>query len=114
MSRNTPPRKTPKGYDGIRPTNHYLHDLLPSALRQVNFSYGERPDLILASWKELIGPQMREMAQATSFVDGILTVVVSNSSLYSLLRQYERGRLLKKMREQFPQTTIKNIYFRMG
>ena len=54
------------------------------------------------------------MTEAVSFIEGNLTVKVGNSSLYSLLCQYERPCLLKKLRERFPKTSIKNLTFRIG
>lgn len=74
--------------------------------------YDDRPDLILASWAEIIGPTFAPMTEAISFYDGILTVKVKNSTLYSLLSQHEKNRLLKNLREKFPRTQIKTLHFR--
>jgi predicted nucleic acid-binding Zn ribbon protein len=107
-------RRTPKNYQGTASTNHHLQDLLPTVLSRVGEAYKERPDLVLAAWKQVVGPQLAPMTEAVSFVDGVLLVKVKNSSLYGLLRQYERPKLLKKLRERFPQTRILNIIFRAG
>lgn len=107
-------RRTPKNYQGIAPTSHHLQDILPAVLGKVGEAYKERPDLIMAAWNQVIGPQLAGMTEPVSFVDGVLVVRVKNSSLYALMRQYERPKLVRKLRERFPQTLIKNIIFRAG
>jgi hypothetical protein len=103
-----------QGYEGTETTSQEIADLLPRFLGQLGAAHHERPDLILAAWPQVIGAKLSPMAKAVSFVDGILLVKVSNSTLYSLLSQHERGRLLKSLREKFPTALIKNISFRLG
>jgi hypothetical protein len=95
-------------------TNKQLKDLLPKVLGNIGAVYRDRPDLILAAWPQIIGEKLASMAQAISFEKGILVVKVRNSTLYSLLSQHERGRLLKSLRGKFPSVEIKNIHFRIG
>lgn len=97
-----------------RLTNKHLKDLLPKALGAIGALHRDRPDLVLAFWPQLIGEKLAPMTKALSFNEGVLHVKVSNSTLYSLLSQHERGRLLKGLRETFPNIEIKNIHFRMG
>ncbi len=112
MSRHT--RRTPRGYDGSGLTAHHIRDLLPSLLHGIGESHQNRGDLILAAWPEIIGRQLSPMTQAIAFDDGFLTVKVKNSTLYSLLSQHEKPKILKSLRSKFPQTFIKNIIFRIG
>lgn len=107
-------RRTPKNYDGSAVTTHRVSDLLPRTLSRLSGVYQNQPQLILAAWAALIGPQLAPMAQAVGFSEGVLQVKVSNSPLYSLLSQQERPRLLAQLRAQFPQVAIKNITFRIG
>lgn len=95
-------------------TNKKLSDLLPKVLGEIGALHRDRPDLILASWPHIIGEKLASMTKAVCFENGVLTVKVSNSTLYSLLSQHERGRLLKCLREKFPSVGIKNIHFRIG
>lgn len=95
-------------------TNKQVALLLPKLLANLGKRCQDRPDLILASWPEVIGEKLAPMAQAVSFNEGVLTVRVKNSSLYSLLIQHEKTGLLKKLREKFPAAAIRNIIFRMG
>ena len=74
----------------------------------------DRPDLIVSAWQEIIGEKFAPMAKAIGFENGILTVKVSNSTLYSLLAQHEKKRLLQMLRKKFPSIEIKTIHFRIG
>ena len=91
-----------------------MADLLPAVLAKIGGSYQQRGDLVLAAWPTIIGPKLATMAQAVSFVDGVLCVKVKNSTLLSVLSQHERQRLLNMLRGKFPDIEIKNIYFRIG
>lgn len=103
------PRRTPTEL-----TSHHLSDLLPGLLRQIGLSVEEQSELILAAWPGIVGPKLAEMTRAASFRAGVLYVSVSHSTLYSLLQQRERPRLLQSLREKFPRTQIHNIVFRIG
>lgn len=95
-------------------TSKSLKSLLPSVLRAIGKRHDERPDLILAAWPSLIGSRLAYMTNAVSFVDGVLTIKVRNSSLLSLLTQHERPRLLKELRSKFPNAKVRNIRFFIG
>lgn len=106
--------RTPRNYDGIKPTGKLLGDLLPKVFSDIGDTYNKRGDLILAAWPEIIGEKLAPMTAAVAFEGGVLTVKVKNSTLYSLLSTHEKGRLLKALKEKFPKSTIRNIVFRMG
>jgi hypothetical protein len=95
-------------------TNKHLKDLLPSILKKIEGQKKERPDLILAGWNQIIEEKWRPMTQAVSFEKGVLMVKVKNASLYSVLVQQEKTKLLRKMQEKFPEAELKNIVFRIG
>ena len=107
-------RRTPRGYNGPGLTSHKLNKLLPLVLCSIGEVYKERGDLILAAWPEIIGERLAAMTQAVSFNSGVLFVRVRNSTLYSLLNQHDKPRILKSLRDKFPNTYIKSIVFRMG
>lgn len=96
------------------PTSKHLRQLLPSIMKEINRVHARRPDLILAAWPSLVGDRIASMSFADSFVEGILTIKVRNSSLLSLLVQHERPRLLRELRRKFPDATIRNIRFCIG
>lgn len=114
MAKKSSDNRVPYGYDGIESTNRDMRTLLPRLLGQIGEMHRERPDLILASWPEIIGSKLAPMTKAISFEAGILYIKVNNSTLYSLLSQHERGRLLKCLRDRFPAVEFKNIVFRLG
>lgn len=107
-------KRHPRHYDGPLPTTRDLRQLLPHFLEEVGRKVEVRPDLVIAGWPQVIGPQLAPMTQAIAFTDGILTVKVNNSTLYSLLIQNDKPRLIKNLRDKFPNTLIKTIHFRLG
>lgn len=111
---NSKYKRTPKDYNGTALTTHRVNDVLPFVLKKLQQVYCHRPDLILASWPEIIGPKLAPMTQVVSFIDGILLVKVRNSTLYSLLNQNDKSRILMRLREKFPDVAIKGITFRIG
>lgn len=106
--------RKPKNYDGPGVTTRQISDLLSNALLKIGHTYKARPDLVLASWKEVVGSTFAPMTEAVSFEEGVLHVKVKNSTLYSLLNQNDRPRLLSILRKKFPTVLIKTIVFRMG
>lgn len=98
----------------IRKTNKELKSLLPSVMKQISSRQQSRPDVILAAWPTLIGEHLGPMTKAVSFVDGVLTIKVRNSSLLSLLVQHERPRLLRELRGKFPNAKLRGIRFIIG
>ena len=107
-------RRTPRNYDGSKTTTHHVNELLSLVLAGISEAYQERPDLILASWPEIIGQQLASMTHAVSFYEGVLVVKVKNSTLHSLLSQNDKSRILARLREKFPKVSIRNIVFRIG
>lgn len=89
-------------------------DLLGKVLGQIQEKFQDRPDLILAAWPQIVGPQIAQMTRAVSFDKGIFLVHVKTSTLYALLHQREKGRLLKMLRTQFPQAKIQDLIFKLG
>lgn len=95
-------------------TSKTLQNLLPEFLKKVNKNCHQRHDLIPLAWPAIIGEKLAPMTQAESFKEGVLYVRVSNSTLLSILSHRERKMLLKKLKEKFPKTDIKEIRFRLG
>lgn len=106
--------RTPYNYDGTRTTSRPVGELLASELSKLGEVYEGRHDLLLAAWPEIIGPQLSMMTQAVSFVGGILTVKVRNSTLHSLLSRHDKSKILTAIKHKFPKANIRNIVFRIG
>lgn len=107
-------QRTPRDYDGVKSTSHRMGDVLGGVLLEISDGFRDRPDLVLAAWPSLVGEKLAPMTQALSFNEGVLVVKVMNSTLYSLLCQKERGRLLGALKKQFPNIEIRALQFRMG
>ncbi len=107
-------KRTPRNYDQVDPTNKEVSYLLQEWMAKASRTFQDRPDLVLLSWPEVIGEKLAPMTTAVSFVEGVLTVRVRNSSLYGLLVQHERNRLLSVLQQKFPGVKIRNIVFRLG
>lgn len=97
-----------------KPTTKRICDLLPHLLKEIKGKRLERPDLVLMAWPELVGKRLADKTEAVSFFNGILTVTVKNSTLLNLLSTHEKPRLIKKIKDKFPECTLKNIVFRIG
>ncbi|MBA3957086.1 MAG: DUF721 domain-containing protein [Parachlamydiaceae bacterium] len=106
--------RTPRYYEGTIPPIHHASALSLSVLGDIQEMYQERPDLIMGAWPEVIGPQLAPMTRALSFQEGILIVLVKNSTLHSLLSQRDRVKILASLRQKFPKVAIKSIVFRIG
>ena len=111
-SSNRPSHYRGKGQLTTAASSHHIQELLPAFLEHLGKIYHNRPDLVMAAWPEVIGKELAPMTEAVSFVDGILTVKVPNSTLYSLLSQQDKPRILKNLRDKFAGTVIKTIHFR--
>ncbi len=107
-------KRTPKNYDGIATPARTIKELLPEMLGQIQKNHIEPGENILSAWPSIIGPNLAKMTEAISFVDGVLTVKVKSSTLYSLLSLHEKPHLLRKLQESFPKTQVRNIFFRIG
>jgi len=104
-------KRTPRHYKGTQPTSKNLAELLPEALQAIRQKAGEPTEEIFAYWPTLLGEKMAPLTEPVSYVDGVLTVKVKSSTLYSLLSVHERPRLLRELKEKF---SIRNIRFRVG
>ncbi|QLH34886.1 MAG: DUF721 domain-containing protein [Parachlamydiaceae bacterium] len=88
--------------------------MLSDVLVKIRETQQDRPDLVLAAWPEVIGPQLSTMTQAVSFSEGVLLVKVKNSTLHSLLSQHDKGKIIAGLKARFPRLQIENILFRIG
>lgn len=107
-------RRTPKNYDGTAVTAHRMDHILNEMFLNISDKYQDRPDLILTAWPSVVGDKIAPMTEAVSFQEGVLLVKVKNSTLYSLLCQKERGRLMGALKKKFPKVELRALHFKMG
>lgn len=95
-------------------TTKSVSKLCADFLTKVTKLCDQRIDLMLLAWPEIIGEKLAPMTRVARFHEGVLYVNVSSSSLLSILTYKEKRVLLKKLKEKFPKTDIKDIRFRIG
>ncbi|HSX25868.1 MAG TPA: DUF721 domain-containing protein [Chlamydiales bacterium] len=103
--------RTPRNYHGIFSPIKRISDLLPEVVGEIGQKMSDPREEIFKFWFELIGEKMGPLTEPVSFEDGVLTVKVKSSTLYGLLCQHEKPRLLQRLKEKF---SIRNIIFRVG
>lgn len=95
-------------------TSHKLSDLLLAYIANVGKKCNAQPLLVLQAWPQVIG-QFASMTRATRFIEGVLHVSVSNSTLLSLLSTpKDKARLVHELMQKVPGVQIKSIVFRIG
>ena len=107
-------RRTPKNYDGNEPTGKQISQLLPSVLSAISKKCDDNPQQILSAWRSIVGERIGEMSRAVSYDVGILKVHVGNSTLYSLLVEHEKERLVVAFKKRFPKVAFRDIFFKIG
>jgi hypothetical protein len=103
--------RTPKNFDGTAPTGKSLASLLNELKKEIGAKTGFQGEEIFAFWPEAIGEKMAPFTEPVSYIDGVLTVKVKSATLYGLLCQHERPRLLKRLQEKF---SVRSLVFRIG
>ncbi|MGB7979023.1 MAG: DUF721 domain-containing protein [Chlamydiales bacterium] len=103
--------RTPRNYFGTQNPVKKMAELLPEMLSDLGRKAQDPKEEIYRFWHELIGEKMAPFTEPVSFRDGVLTVKVKSSTLYSLLVAHERPRLLARLQEKF---SIRNLVFRVG
>lgn len=103
--------RTPRNYSGTQSPVKKMADLLPELMSDLGHKVKDPREEIFLFWQDLMGEKMALLTEPVSFVDGVLTVKVKSSTLYSLLVTHERPRLLGRLQEKF---SIRNLIFRVG
>jgi len=107
-------KRTPKNYDGNEPTGRQICELLPGILSKLTTKCDDKPHQILSAWPDIVGERIGKMSKAVSYNSGILRVHVKNSTLYSLLVEHEKTRLIATFKERFPKVRFLDIFFKIG
>ncbi len=107
-------KRTPKNYNGIEFPGKKIGLLLPEILQKIGATKGVDRDRVFTAWSELLSKKMASYTKPVSFKDGILRVSVFSSTLYSLLSQHEKPRLLKALQDRYPKILIRDIVFRIS
>ena len=103
--------RTKRNFDGTLPTGKKISDLLPQILVDIGSRTGDEKEAVFQLWFALIGEKMAPFTQPLFLKNGVLTIKVKSATLYALLCQHEKTRLLKAMQAKFQ---VKDIVFRIG
>lgn len=98
-------------FDPTIPTGKKISDLLPDVLAKIGARQGDQREAIFSFWCLLLGEKMAPLTEFVSLQNGVLTIKVKSATLYALLCQHEKARLLKELKAKFQ---INNIVFRIG
>ena len=104
----------PKNYNGKMPTSRHIKHLLPSILTGISNKLEDNPIQISTIWQEIVGDKIARLTEVIELNNGVLKVKVDNSTLYSLLVEHEKQRLLKVLQKRLPKLRIKILLFRIG
>jgi hypothetical protein len=88
--------------------------LLKDLLSAIGKQTGHQGHDIVLAWEGILGSKFASLTKAVGVQDGVLTVKVKSSTLYSLLHQHEKSRLLARLQELFPKAGLRDIEFRVG
>ena len=107
-------KRIPYGYDGPLPTGRSIQRLLPKMMEKIGATHKQQPNVVLEMFQEILGIEKSQIAVAKSYSDGVLLVLVKNSTFLSVLHTHEKGRILSALRKKCPNHRLDNIVFRMG
>jgi len=107
-------KRTPKNYDGIESPDKEIKNVLPSLLKNISKRWEPDSKVVFQGWYRLIGKELASYTKPVHFEDGVLTIKVKSSTLYSLLHQREKPRLLRELSEHLPKAKIRDLVFRIG
>ncbi len=88
-----------------------IKNLLKDIFEDIQNRTKNNLDEIIKKWPSIIGSQLSPMTKIISFNKNVLKISVNNSTLYGLLSQYEKQRLLNILKKEFPKYNIKTIRF---
>lgn len=95
-------------------TTKNLTDVLRSVLKDISCSYNNYLETFIKEWPKIIGEDYAFMTQVVGYKQGVLTIKVKNSSLYSLLYHHKKQDILKQIQKNYPKWCVKNIIFRIS
>ena len=103
--------RTRRNFDGTLPTGKKISDLLPGILSALERQTVDEKQAVSQLWFTLMGEKMAPFTQVVSLKNGVLTIKVKSATLYALLCQHEKVRLLKSIQAKFQ---VRELIFRIG
>lgn len=94
--------RTPKNYKGSEVTTKSLGSLCKHFLQKCtkeNFSTKEE---VFKAWSDIMGERLGKLTQVVSLKNGLLTIKVQSSVLYSMLSAQDCSHIIAKLQEKIP------------
>jgi len=107
-------KRTARNHIGKNRPHKDMSQVLPFVLTKIEKKVFSSDKMVESLWKQVIGEKIFPMTKVLFFEDGVLHVSVKTHTLYSLLVQHERVRLIKLYQKKFPHANLKDIRFKIG
>ncbi len=103
--------RTKRYFDGTGVTGKKISELLPEILGGLAPKGTDEREALWRLWMDLLGEKMGTLTQIVSWKNRVLTIKVKSATLYALLAQREKGRLLQEIQKKF---AVQELVFRVG
>ena len=108
-------KKPPEPRDSLPPMGEIpsIADLLPKliALRGIGRIRGDRQ--LSDAWKAVCPEEVASGSRPASIRNGVLTVIVTSSTLLGEVVSFHKSGLLSRMKSQFPHLKIRDLKFKL-
>jgi len=69
---------------------------------------------VLVKWEDIVGKNISDNTKPVGVTDGVLTVNVANSAWLMELSRFYKNEILKKIKYELKDSSIKDIFFKLG
>jgi predicted nucleic acid-binding Zn ribbon protein len=90
-----------------------LGKVLTDLIAQRGWNQKQSLDQLEEVWQQVAGAQFAGTTRAGQLRNGVITILVANSSTMSELVSFHKGRILKEFQVRFPQNSIKELKFKL-
>lgn len=91
-----------------------IQEILPNVLQDIEKSVSNPIETFRENWKLIVGEKVARFSRIEAFEDNKLKVVVLHPALLNLLSYQEKTKILRMLRQKFPDIQIVDILFRIG
>lgn len=107
-------KRTARNHLGKNLPHKNVSEFLPFVLNKIEKKVFSSDKMVESLWKQVIGEKLFPMTKVLFFEEGVLHIGVKTHTLYSLLVQHERVKLIKLYQKKFPHANLKDIRFKIG
>ena len=88
--------------------------LLPKLIQQLGLSERLQEDEVAAAWQGIVGDFIAAHSAPVTLRDGVLVVRVLQPALHYQFEQISKADILRKLKQRFGRSVIRDIRFRVG